>query len=113
MAPAATAMMMAMTCLSIRVPPAQTIELHDFEEPRGAHAAADAHRDHREFRTAPFALDQRVPGEPRAGHAVWMAERDRPAVHVEPVIGDAELVAAVDHLHGEGLVEFPQVDVRD
>ena len=40
-----------------------------------------------------------------------MADRDRAAVHVEPVVGNAELVAAVDHLHREGLVQLPQVDV--
>jgi hypothetical protein len=42
-----------------------------------------------------------------------VAQRNRAAVHVEPVVGNAQLVAAVHHLHGKGLVEFPQVDVVD
>ncbi len=44
-------------------------------------------------------------------HAVGMADGDGAAVDVEPVVGNAELVAAVDHLHREGLVQFPQADV--
>ncbi len=42
-----------------------------------------------------------------------MADRDRAAIDVEPRRVDAEPVAAVDHLHREGLVQFPQVDVGD
>ena len=42
-----------------------------------------------------------------------MADGDGAAVDVEPVVGDAELVAAVDHLHREGLVQLPQADVVD
>src|SRR4051794_28654154 len=84
-----------------------------FEQSRGAHAAADAHRHHRELRAAPLAFDERVPGKPRPGHAVRMADRDRTAIHVEPVVGNAELVAAVDDLDRERLVELPQVDIGD
>ena len=40
-----------------------------------------------------------------------MADRDRAAVDVQLLVGDAELVAAIKHLHGEGLVQLPQVDV--
>ncbi len=42
-----------------------------------------------------------------------MADRDRAAVDVEAVVRDAERVAAVDRLHREGFVEFPQPDVVD
>src|SRR5690606_40864700 len=38
---------------------------------------------------------------------------DGAAVDVEPFPGNAELVAAVDDLHGERLVEFPDADVLD
>src|SRR5581483_615062 len=42
-----------------------------------------------------------------------MAHGDRAAVHVEPLVRDAQAVAAVDHLHREGLVQLPQIDVFD
>src|SRR5260370_13794763 len=42
-----------------------------------------------------------------------MSNRNRAAVDVEKLIGNAELVAAVDDLAGEGFVEFPQADVVD
>ena len=42
-----------------------------------------------------------------------MADRDRPAIHIEPIVRNAELVAAVEHLHGEGLVKLPQADILD
>jgi len=42
-----------------------------------------------------------------------VADRDRPAVHVQPVMRDAQAVAAIQDLAGEGLVQFPQVDVLD
>ena len=48
-----------------------------------------------------------------AAHAVGVADRDRAAVDVEPVVGNAELVAAVDHLHGKSLVQLPEADVLD
>ncbi len=49
--------------------------------------------------------------EALAAHAVGMTQGDRAAVHVQAVGRDAELVAAVQHLHGEGFVQLPQVDV--
>src|SRR5690349_19316818 len=87
--------------------------LQNLEQTRRAHAAADAHGDHRVFGLAAAALDQSVTGEARAGHAVGMADRDCAAVDVDLVGVDAELVAAIDHLHGEGFVELPQADVVD
>ena len=62
---------------------------------------------------AALALDEGVADHAGAAHAVGVADRDRAAVDVELVVRDAELVAAVDHLHGEGLVQLPQVDVVD
>ena len=59
------------------------------------------------------ALDQRVAGEAGARHAIGMADGDRAAVDVQSVVGDAEAIAAVEHLHGERLVELPQSDVVD
>ena len=53
------------------------------------------------------------PDQPGAAHAVRMADGDRAAVDVEAVVGDAEPIAAVDHLHGERFVQLPEVDVLD
>src|SRR3546814_1974325 len=40
-----------------------------------------------------------------------MADRDRAAVNVEQFVGDAQLVAAIEHLHRERLVQLPQPDI--
>jgi hypothetical protein len=40
-----------------------------------------------------------------------MAERDRAPVHVEPLLVDAELAGARQHLGGERLVELDQLDI--
>src|SRR5688572_20183052 len=81
------------------------------EKSGSAHAAADAHRHHHELRAAALALDQRMAGEARARHPVRMAKRDRAAIHVQLVVRDADAIAAVQHLHGEGFVQLPQIDV--
>src|SRR5690606_6257636 len=85
----------------------------DFEQPGGAHAAADAPRDDDGLRVAPLAVHQDVAGQAGAGHAERVADRDRAAVDVVDVGIDAEGVAAVEALAREGLVELPQVDVVD
>ena len=56
---------------------------------------------------------QQVAGEPRASHAIGMADRDRAAIDVQLVGVDAELVAAIDHLDRISLVELPEIDVVD
>src|SRR2546422_5900658 len=81
------------------------------EKTRRAHAAADAHGDDDVLRAAPLAFDERMAGEARARHTVGVTEGDRAAVDVQPLVRDAEPVAAVDHLHGERLVQFPQTNV--
>src|SRR3954451_9669861 len=86
--------------------------LDDFKQPRRPHAAADAHRHHHQLRAAALAFDERVADQARTRHAVGMADRDGAAVHVEPLIRDTELVAAVDHLYRERLVQLPEIDVR-
>ena len=84
-----------------------------FEQPSRAHAAADAHGDDDVPDFPAPSLDQRVPDEPCATHAVWVANRDRATVDIEPVRRNAETIAAVEGLDGEGLVELPQPDVID
>ena len=59
------------------------------------------------------AVDQRG-GDARAGHAERVADRDRAAVHVEPVQRRCRARAVRrDHLGGERLVDLDQVDVAD
>src|SRR5689334_4054928 len=85
----------------------------DLEQAGAALAAADAHRHHAPLGLAARAFLQQMAGETGAGHAEGMADRDRAAVDV--VLGgiDTELVAAIQALAGEGLIELPQVDVVD
>jgi hypothetical protein len=52
-------------------------------------------------------------GELGAGAAERVAERDRAAVHVQPIGRDAELARAVEGLRGERLVDLEEIDVRD
>src|SRR6185437_6030366 len=62
---------------------------------------------------AALALDERVSREACAAHTVGVTDRDGAAIDI--VLGgiDAEAVAAVERLDGEGLVELPEVDVVD
>ena len=50
--------------------------------------------------------------DPRAGHAEGMTHRDRAAVHVEPVLVDAQAPGGRDDLRRERLVHLDEVDVR-
>src|SRR5881296_3502762 len=91
-----------------RGPPRSSANL---EQAGRAHAAADAHGADDVTGAAALALDQRVADHARAAHAVRMADGDRAAVDVELLHRDAELVAAVDDLHGERLVQLPEIDL--
>src|SRR5262249_13286611 len=84
-----------------------------FEETCGALASADAHRHDAVLRLAAEHLIGDGADHARAGHPERMADGDRAAVRIELVHGDAELVAAVDHLRGEGLVQLPHADVLE
>src|SRR6266478_2404233 len=90
-----------------------TISLDDFEQPRSAHAATDAHGHHAVFGLAATSLDQKMSGQAGPGHAVGMADRDRTAVDVEFLGIDAQFVAAINHLDGIGLIQLPQIDIID
>ena len=52
-------------------------------------------------------------GQPAAGHAERVADRDRAAIHIQLLMRNAELVLAVEHLACEGFVQFPQIDIVD
>src|SRR5690554_5810152 len=84
-----------------------------FEQPGSAHAATDAHRHHYITHTAAAPLQQRMADHARAAHAERMADGDGSAVHIQAVIGDTQVIAAIQHLAGEGLVDFPQADILD
>ena len=96
----------------LRAPSRQSV---DFEERRGAHAASDAHRDARTSRLAAAG--------PRAARGPPAAHRSHPngwpiaiaaAIDVQPISsGMPSYRRAVDRLRGEGLVNFPQVDILD
>ena len=51
--------------------------LDDLEQTRGALATTDAHRHDCEFRAAALALDESMPGQSRARHAVGMSDSNR------------------------------------
>src|SRR6266403_3363893 len=83
----------------------------DLEQPRCALSAADAHGNDAVFGATALAFEQEMTGHARARHTVRVADGDCAARNIQPVLGDAEPVAAVDHLAGEGFVQFPYPDV--
>src|ERR1700710_1537030 len=85
----------------------------DFEQACAALAATDTHGDDAPLGLAPTSLLQDVAGQPRAGHAERMADRNRTAIDVVLLGIDAKLVARIEALAGKGLIEFPEVDVAD
>jgi hypothetical protein len=77
------------------------------EQSGGALTAADAHGHDHELGAPTPAFDECVTDEACAAHAVRMTHRNRAAVDVQTLVRDAELVAAIEHLTGECLVQFP------
>src|SRR5882762_3643164 len=87
----------------IDAPRALLPALNHLEQARGTHPAADAHGHHDVLCAPAPAFYERVTREARAGSPVRMANRDGSAVDVQPVVGDAQTIAAIDHLNGESL----------
>src|ERR1700744_660173 len=85
----------------------------NLEQSRAALAAADAHGHDAPLGLAPMAFLEDVAGETRAGHAEGMADRDRAAIDVVLFGIDAELVARIEALARERLVQLPDIDVVD
>src|ERR1700677_3495787 len=85
----------------------------ELEQAGGAHAAPDAHRHDDVFDVAALAFQQRVHRHPGTAEPIRVSDRDRAAVNVQALVGDAERVPAVDGLHGEGFVELPQANIVD
>lgn len=51
--------------------------------------------------------------ETRACHAVGVPHRNCTAAHIEAVIRDAQLVAAIQDLHCKRFVQFPETNIAD
>src|SRR5262245_3181717 len=85
--------------------------LSDLEKSRGSHPAADAHRDDDVLDAAPLSFDEGVPDHAGPRHAEGVTDGDGPAVDVEVLHRNAQLVAAVHRLAGESFVELPEADV--
>ncbi len=85
--------------------------LQHFKNPRSTHAATDAHGHAHALGTTALAFNEGVAREALARHTIGVAQGDGAAVHVQAIGRDAQLVAAVQHLHGKGFVQLPQVDV--
>src|ERR1700722_4000238 len=85
----------------------------ELEQSGRALSAADAHRHHAVANSAAlhFVCDDAERPGPR--HSARVAYGDRAAVDVELSRIRAEPIAAVDHLHGECLIQFPEADVGD
>src|SRR6059058_778433 len=96
-----------------RVRAPEKLSVVDLEQACAALAAADAHRDDAPLGLAPAAFLQDVAGETRTGHTEGVTDRDRAAVDIVLLGIDAELVAGIEALAGEGFVELPEIDVLD
>ena len=55
----------------------------------------------------------KVQGDPGAGRADRVADRDSAAVDVDPLVADAEVAHGLDDDRGEGLIDLDQVEVGD
>src|SRR5215210_2133995 len=86
-------------------------KLHPFEDPCRAHAAADAHADEPIPRLTAAHFVQQRRRQLRPGAAEGMAERDRPAVDVQPVSVDRQIAEAGYDLRGKRLVELDEINL--
>src|SRR5215208_441548 len=96
-------------------PPAALRLVQALDDHRHALAAADAHRLEADRLVERLEIVEERVHDPRAGHPVGVAERDRAAVRVELLAErvDADLPAHGQHLRGERLVQLHDVDVLD
>ena len=81
---------------------------------RDALADADAHGRERELAFPQRQFERGCPGEPRAGSAEWVAERDRAAVRIDVfgIVSEAEVAQHRQRLRREGFVQFDHVELR-
>ena len=93
--------------------PVEATSCRDADDQGVALAAATAERGRTGAAAAALELEREVQHDPGAGHADRVAQRDRAAVDVDLVVGDAELAGRRDADGGERLVELDQVEVGD
>src|SRR6267142_3476250 len=79
------------------------------EDGRQTLSNADTHGDERVPSVPPCQLSQCRSGKTRSGRGDRMADRDRAAVHVGTVLGEAYLAQARDDLRRERFVELDDV----
>ena len=83
----------------------------DFEQARGAHAAADAHGTTTRIAPRALTLQQGVTDHTGAAHTEGVTNGDGAAVDIQLGVVDAKLIATVNHLAGKRLIQLPQVDI--
>src|SRR5215212_7155959 len=85
--------------------------LQSFKNSGGAHAAANAHRDHAVASAAAFELAQDGGGQLRARAAEGVAQGDGAAVDVDAFGVEAQRLDDGERLCGEGFVQFDDINV--
>src|SRR6266542_390433 len=90
---------------------ARSRELDGFENSRGAHTGAYAHRNHTVLLLAPAQTVHDRCGAHRAGRAQRVTERNRTAQRIDPRRVEPELLDDGEALRGEGFVQFDPADL--
>src|ERR1700688_3626204 len=85
----------------------------DLEQPRGAHAATDAHRYYTVAGPTALPLQQHVPNHPCATHTIRVSHGNSAARYIQPLVGNPETIATIEHLACERLIELPYAHVLD
>src|SRR5699024_3795790 len=86
---------------------------HPLDDEGHTLSAADAQGGQAELAIALAKAIDQGGGHAGTGGAPGVAERDRPAMDVERVVVDAEVLGRRDDLRGEGFVQLDQVHVVD
>ena len=95
-----------------QAPPASpAVRTRHADDQRVALAAAAAQRRGADAAAAALQLERQVQGDPGAGHADRVAQRDGAAVDVDLVLVDAQLAGRDEPDRGERLVDLDEVEV--
>src|SRR5262245_16590229 len=103
--------------ISIESPAAQLMRhaagslLYGFDNRRDALAAADARGSQAALQISPSQLEHQRQQQAGSGHAEWMSQRNRAAVHVDLVAIEAQLLLDRQILRRKGFVHLDQIDV--
>ena len=85
--------------------------MNRFEQSGSALPTADAHGHDTVARFPARHFIGERSDHTRTGHAKRMTDGDGPAIHIQLFRIYSQAVAAVDHLHCESLVQFPEADI--